>query len=388
MPKKRPARKLPPRKRRPKKPTSPKPKALWNPGHGITHSALGKFNQSPELFSIGYLDGKRPRGFITEIEYGNLHHLLDEYASRNKKREGTKALDAYVLARSAGLRQDQKSDLNRMAALVKALYPVYAARYRKKKIKWIGREIVFDEPYTVPSSPGFPSASINLTGKRDGLYETEDGTLGLWEVKTKGRIQPEHLQRQLQCDSQVLYYLHATLLESKRLGRPLPTEATYDVLKRPGLVQGKKETLTEYVKRVVKHAEEHLGDYFLRLPITGITESVLLDYEQRFLRPDIRRFLAWWRTVEDDPSAAGRSQSPFHTVVLSALVTPYDLSPYYPALVEGRDDTLRTVDHPFPELFCEIERAQKEAGEDAKFANPASLENAESALDRLSKKSS
>jgi hypothetical protein len=354
--------------------------------HGITHSLLNSWKESPEICSTAYIDGKRPRTVDMKIEYGNLHHLFDETygnsiaglggfrksSSKTALKNAQVAIDRYVAARSAGLVKNLKLDLAIAAMQVSAIYPHYLHHYRHHEIQWIARESVFRVPLEVTypfDSAATPPRLVYLTGKRDGLYKAKDGNvtgIGLWEIKTKTRIDRAHLADQLRCDSQSLYYLFATLLEAKTNGDKLkPVQETYDVLKRPAFVRGNNESVEAYVKRCSDRVAEKPNEFFARTVIS-LREPELQTYANHFLIPEIRAFLEWWDSVKEDPSPAGRAKSRLHYLSLAALINAWGRSPYYEALVENPSSrTLRSIAVPFPELYDDMERAKIEAAEDA-----------------------
>lgn len=379
------ARKKPNRR----KPRTSKPyKPVWKgpDTSGVTHSSLGVWAESPELFGIAYLDGYRPRTISLEVEYGNVHHLLDETycLALADKKSPDKALqlanakvDEYAVLKQRGSRPESRQAFAILIEQVKAIYPVYLDYYREQKIEWIGREMLFRVPLEVaPARPNHDAWSsllkpslVHLTGKRDGLYHAVDNGrrgVGLWEVKTKGRIDRAHLADQLRCDSQSLFYLFATQQElDLQGGGQKVVQETYDVLKRPGLKQARNETDRAYVSRCRDHVIASPIDYFHRVVIP-VQPHELNNYYQNFLLPELRSFLAWWRSVENDPSPQGRKLSPLHYLTLSALIKPYGKSEYYTALVENQSShTLRRIEDPFPELHDELQRLQIETAEDA-----------------------
>lgn len=335
---------------------------------------------------MAYLDGKRPRTIDMKIEYGNLHHLFDEtYANALAGLNGFRksspktaikaaqtAIDRYISVRKAGLAKSLQLDLAIAGMQVAAIYPHYLHHYRHHEIKWIEREAVFRVPLEITypfDTASTPPRTVYLTGKCDGFYWAKDGNvtgIGLWEIKTKGKIDRAHLAQQLRCDSQSLFYLYAKLLHCRQTNqRQRPVQETYDVLKRPAFVRNRNESVEAYVKRCADRVAEKPNEFLARTVI-GLREAELDAYANQFLVPEIRAFLEWWDSVKDDPSPEGRHRSRLHYLSLAVLINAWGKSPYYEALVENPSSrTLRSIAVPFPELHDDMERAKIEAAEDA-----------------------
>lgn len=337
----------------------------------------------------------RPRSIDMKMEYGSLHHLFDEtYAnaiaglggirkssSKTALKVAADRLKQYVALRSTGLGQSLRSDLTTAMLQIIAIYPHYLHHYRVHDINWLAREAVFHVPFNVsyPFEPALPNRTVYLTGKRDGLYKAKDGNrigIGVWEIKTKTKIDRAHLAEQLRCDSQSLFYLHATMLES-RLGltdlypkKWKVVQETYDVLKRPALVRSHNESVEAYVKRCADRVAEKPNEFFAR-EVISVQDAELENYGANFLMPEVRAFLEWWESVKENPSPEGRSRSKLHYLNLGALINAWGKSPYYEALVGNQSSrTLRFIEVPFPELYDDEERAKIEAAEDLTAVSP------------------
>lgn len=355
--------------------------------HGLTHSQINAYKESPELCAVAYLDGLRPKAVDIKMEYGTLHHLFDEsYAnaraglagfSKSSPKTALKlAADAvrrYLGLRITGLAAQAKHDLVLAGEQVIQLYPLYLDHYKHQEIEWVARESVFRVRHDVPAVPSSrylqAGTHVLLTGKRDGLYKArEKGVigLGLWEIKTKTKIDRTALREQLRCDSQSLFYLWATLLECREKKSKLrPIQETYDVLKRPALKRHQNESINAYINRCKKAVEAKRNEFFARETIP-VLEAELEEYSARFLTPEIKCFLEWWGSIENDPSPEGRTQSSLHYLGLGALINAWGKSRYYDHLVGNQSShTVRSIAVPFPELLDDFDRAATESEGDA-----------------------
>lgn len=336
---------------------------------------------------MAYLDGLRPRAVDMKMEYGTLHHLMDEsyanaraglggYSKSSAKTALKLAADAvrrYLGLRITGIAAQAKHDLVLAGEQVIQLYPLYLDHYKHQEIEWVARESVFRVRQDIPAVPSSRYLSggthVFLTGKRDGLYKAKDGGvigLGLWEIKTKTKIDRTALREQLRCDSQSLFYLWATLLECREKKSKLrPVQETYDVLKRPALKRHQNESVEAYIGRCKKAVEVKPNEFFARETIS-VKEAELEEYNARFLTPEIKCFLEWWGSIENDPSPEGRTQSSLHYLGLGALINAWGKSRYYEALVGNHSSRiLRSIAVPFPELLDDFERTTVETEDDA-----------------------
>lgn len=363
------------------------------------------YKESPELMATAIIDGLRPRSVDMKMEYGNLHHRMDEiYGNAIAGLGGirkssptaalkiaTKAVEEYVNIRMTGLGHSLRTDLATAAQQVIAIYPLYLRHYQHHDIRWIAREALFRVPLQVnyPYDLNAPTRTIYLVGKRDGLYKAKDGNvngIGLWEIKTKTKIDRAHLAEQLRCDSQSLFYLYATLLEAQQNGsKLLPVQETYDVIKRPALKRTRNETVAQYVKRCVDRVAEKPNEFFAR-EVISLRAPELEAYARQFLLPEVRAFLEWWDSIKDDPSPEGRAKSRLHYLGLGALINAWGKSPYYEALVENQSSrTLRRIEVPFPELEDDMEMARIEAADDLTHLQTLSQKERKSSKDSIRK---
>lgn len=322
-----------------RRPTA-KYRPLWTLERGITNSGLSRWSQCPEQFALSYMDGWTSRKISVPITYGNLWHCAQE--SQGSKRPWH-LVDKYLKEARQNLIASAARELDLLALQVRAVFPVYADYYKDadKRIKWIEREKLFTAPKEILGE------MVPLRGKRDGAYRFGKNELGLFETKTKSKIDQRAISNLLRCDFQTLLYLWA-LREEHGV---CPTELTYNVVKRPTLRQGAKESVTDFCKRIALDARRQPHNYFLRWAVT-IRSADLDRFDQHILTPTLNAFVSWWRGTQKNPSPAGRNagSNPLHYTNLNALVTPYGHADLYDLLVVGDKTGYYRRSSPHPEL--------------------------------------
>lgn len=118
------------------------------------------------------------------------------------------------------------------------------------KLSWIGLEQLFDVDFH----------EFRLRGKVDGIFSRPDGTIWIFETKTKGQISPEDIGRALKFDFQSLFYVTAVEI---MLGKPV-TGVLYNVLRRTQLRRGANEPESQFWNRISSDIHSRPDFYFYR----------------------------------------------------------------------------------------------------------------------------
>lgn len=269
------------------KPTTP----LWSgpqsasSNGGITFSLLSRYLVCKERFRIHTIEGLRSKPqFNHRMEYGNMWHVCEEAlavdtttgipATRANLWENTLLEYCKNLCRVYPHQQDE---IDKWYNVCKQQFPIYVEHWSRNP-DVVGRtnllaEQVFHVPYTLPSR-----RTVWLRGKWDSadLISGEDGQ-GIWlqENKTKGRINPLRMQRQLRYDLQTMLYLitlHSWTANSQdessiwkikdKVGNQPILGVRYNLIRRP--LSGGKGTITRH-KAVGKRMEEPKSHFYARL---------------------------------------------------------------------------------------------------------------------------
>ncbi len=335
-----PKRKSPAKRKKKTTKTKPKPqRPLWSlEQDGITNTGLQTFMSCREKFARKYIDGMSSRKISVPLTFGNLWHLAFEY---RLTRTPWKGVDLYRTRAAEKLNSQALADLDHLVAQVKAMFPYYTRHYKKDdgKVKFIAHEHMFEYEHQVGRH------KIKLRGKIDGVYKTSLGSLGLWEIKTKSKIDTRLISDLLRCDFQTLLYLWATWKSYKKCPRHL----TYDVIKRPQLRQKKTETQARLIKRIQADVIKNPGTYFKRWPVT-IMESDLARFQETILDPVLLEFADWNREVSKTPFLPERRTAPRHYQNLSALVSSQGRDDLYDLVVKGNRAAYYRRSYAHPEL--------------------------------------
>jgi RecB family exonuclease len=250
--------------------------------HGVTVSLLQKFERcryAAKLYLAGWTPVKSTGSlFFGSLFHDMLHHVYEHFRTegppKNRKHlslEGVRVarpwLEKYhreaVRIMGPSEVQDLENDIWTCLALLRPYLRFWRRDFYDRE--WVGLEsefrVKFQDQYV-------------LRGKRDGVFLDKHGKLRILETKTKARFDnPTVMGYALALDMQNLFYLVATELE---LGRR-PTGVTYNMIRRPSLRQGKKESGEAFASRIRADIVKRKLHYFVR-------------YEVDYPRSDVRRF--------------------------------------------------------------------------------------------------
>ncbi len=262
--------------------------------HGLSQGLLSGFLKCREFARLS-IEGWKPLRTGGALQFGIMAHgVLDKVYIQvrdNRRRVAPekpevlrliqKEIDSWE-ASPAGQRMGpedvQQLELN--AALLEAVLPGYFKFWEKEdfqKVKWVSLEEWFE----------FELFGVKLHGRIDGLFRAADGTLQVFETKTKGRIEEENIFDLLAFDFQTDFYTVA----AQQIHGERPTGARYNIIRRPGEKLKKQEKLSAFKARVEKAVEKEPEYYFQRFRIN----KPVKDFE-RFMRElefKIREFVAW-----------------------------------------------------------------------------------------------
>ncbi|KKN74285.1 hypothetical protein LCGC14_0392240 [marine sediment metagenome] len=311
---------------------------------GLTQSALGLWLQCREQFRLKYVEGWSAKGNPLPLHYGSAsHHVLRRMYERKltikksiaefdklwRKERQTTFIPQKLLA---------QHDL--VLGMLDSIMPHYLRRIQKKDKpfndfktkKWLALEHKFKIPFDVESNQAV------LRGMFDGVFLDDKGRLWLFETKNLSRIDQNDIQASLPFDLQVMFYLYALVrtYPEHKIGGVL-----YNVLRRPGLRQGVKETLSDFIKRIEKDVSKKYAHYFMRFPMP-ITRSEILEWSDKTLWPMISNLLEWWQGLDDS--------TPRHYMNPHALVGKYGRCEMFNAIVDNNFNGLYRRDVVFSEL--------------------------------------
>lgn len=264
---------------------------------GITQGLLCSWRDCREkasLFLQGYTQNKTSMG----LTYGTIVHSILEKAYRSISKGEIKNFPTEKQVKhwvsivekewekeNPRASREELSNKETSCLIAEATLPSYFDYWRKdfKELKWLSIEEEFKIPY---------ENKTLLRGKFDGVYERK-GKLWLFETKAKSMIREGVLVDTLPMDFQVNFYLYCL----KRIYKRIPAGVKYNVVRRIGLEQRKKETIKQYVKRCVEDVESRPEFYFLRFE-SIISNEEMNKFEEE-LKKQINEFIFWFKTKDN-----------------------------------------------------------------------------------------
>jgi hypothetical protein len=307
--------------------------------HGVTQGLIGNFIDCRERTRL-WLQGWELPGGRLALRFGDAGHkcLEDLYAyySQNKAPRKMASLIEEVqlltdqTVTAWGERERAKTtdpsaieDTEYIEPVMVALMPEYARFYKKDFAgkKWVGLEQEF--------AVDFHDAI--LRGKRDGVFKLK-GALWVLESKTKSQIVEATLNDTLAFDLQNLFYLLATKLETKKR----VAGVLYNIIRRPGLRQGAKESFEAFCTRVTEDIAKRPEWYFKR-------------FELAYPKPEIDRFTDETKYKLDDLRAWLGGDAPTYRNE-RACTTQYGRCDYLKACAQGNTAGYIKREKLYPEL--------------------------------------
>ena len=166
-----------------------------------------------------------------------------------------------------------------------------------RPVKWIASETTWKQKHIVPIPKlGYlgevipKSFEVFIRGKFDQVFEDKKGKLWLFETKCLSVINEDEIMQLLPEDIQCLLYLLAIKLIYKKK----PAGVLYNIVRRPGLRQGKDETLKGLLARVEKdiNTPNRQNHYFKRIEM-AIDWSEIEIWQEKFLNPILMEIRDW-----------------------------------------------------------------------------------------------
>jgi hypothetical protein len=137
-----------------------------------------------------------------------------------------------------------------------------------------------------------PGSTIQMRGKRDGIFVNHDGAMWLLEHKTKSQISEDSLTQTIGRDFQNLLYIYTYYLET---GRKL-SGVLYDVVRKTSLKRKINESLSAYAVRIGEDTAIRPEFYFMRFEAVIPWPRVELFGES--LSREVAKFETWWNQDE------------------------------------------------------------------------------------------
>jgi hypothetical protein len=164
-------------------------------------------------------------------------------------------------------------ELEENYGIAEGVLPGYLERWTEdfEQVEWLGLEEEFVFYVTLPSGTAVP-----VRGKRDGRFRhNRDGSMRLFETKTKGQIFEGAIMDRLGFDDQCMIYL---LGMWKEFGE-VPGGIVYNIIRKPLLRQKKGETLHQFGKRIREDTRVRPDHYYMRF-VQATDKHDLIAYEK------------------------------------------------------------------------------------------------------------
>ncbi len=315
------------------------PKNPKNKQHGLSQSLMNRFVVCRERFRLRTVEGLSTGTFKDSMEFGTIFHKALELNAQGKT---TSQIFSYLHKQAKAKKYDLL--LCRIAAL---MIPYYLKFWKNqlKGAKYIETEEVFEIPYQVMGK------TVHLRGRRDQAY-MKDGRLWLQENKTKAQINEDQIQMTLGYMLQPMLYLYSIKHENPKV--PLGG-ILYNLIRKPQLKQGAKESDSVYLDRIAKDIEERPEHYFKMFEVE-IDDAHLAMWEARYFRPLVSQIVVWWESIKHNPfdpwTLENGQPNPHHFLRPFGVYDPmsHGLGDYYVRVVNGIDAGLTPNSDVFPEL--------------------------------------
>jgi len=306
---------------------------------GISYSLMCRYRNCRERFRLSTVEGLRPSERKAALDFGTVFHKALELTAQGMT-------SSQVI--TALLKLYKKSSIDQM--LIRqacVLVPHYNAYYAKDKHNYIAQEEVFNIPYKSVTT----GKIVRLRGRRDEVYE-HNGRIWLQENKTKTTIDDNKIMQTLPHDLQTMLYIYSMTHDYK--GRKIGG-VLYNVIRRPALKQGSKETELAFIQRLSKHISEDPSHYFKRYEVE-LVPSDISKFFNSTLVPLIENIVVWWESIKSNPfnpwvDEQGKP-NPHHFQTPFGIFDPMTIGvgDYFDYVTSGSLIGLERVTTAFPEL--------------------------------------
>jgi len=264
-----------------------KKKPFWNILDGVTQSMLTSYLSCRQKAHWSYKRGLDTEKTSNAILFGTHFHEIADQVYR-WKRKGKK-VGNYTSLIESYMRQYKKDDMGKKMwssdditqhiineGFLKSIIPKYFKKYEKKDAnkKWLALEEEYDTHWR----------GVRIRGKYDRVARHKDGTVWLYDSKTKYRIDPD-IQNRLGFDFQMFMYMVSWWVQKKEM----PVGFVYDIVQRPNLRLKKTESVKQFITRVDKAVDD---SYFYRITMSFTPEEIKQWAKKQFT-PVIDEFHAW-----------------------------------------------------------------------------------------------
>ncbi len=280
---------------------------------GVTQSMIAAWLGCRERFRVKYLLGWRAEDqFNKYLEYGQCWHVCEEHLAAEKNPSQVDPswkfhLRGYCLELSKKYPLNAE-DIDHWRRVCETQFPIYVDYWKKHKDVEqrtpLMQEQVFDVPYELPSG-----RTIRLRGKFDSvdlIGKGKSAGVYLQENKTKGDVDRQALEKQLNFDLQTMTYLIALsrILDSddvpEHYNREKLLGVRYNVVRRPfsggkGSIKRNpaKETKDQFYQRLADDYIKAEPEYWFTRFKCEVSPDDVRKFREQCLDP-ILEAMCWW----------------------------------------------------------------------------------------------
>ena len=274
---------------------------------GITQSLLCSFMNCREQAKL-MLEKVRPKRPNPAFLYGSFVHechdkfiqcLIHKESINNSKNQIKEIYKRFI--KSSICKEFSSEEIEDILLKAIILFECYINNYKKeyKNIEWIDSEQKFESSTCIEVDSTWREPIFR--GMIDGLFNNTThkniNNRGLWifETKTKSRIDENKLEMTLGKDFQVYFYLNSFCSNTSE--EEWPRGCRYNILRKPLLRCGKKETIQQFSERLRSDIQKRPEHYFIQYDIV-ITAEDIKRYKQE-LNILIKEFCEWWEDLKN-----------------------------------------------------------------------------------------
>lgn len=304
---------------------------IWK--DGVTYSFLSEFLQCRESARLSYVEGWSQKGLIEALEFGSAIHKCLEGAASGQAHDYDRILNLHRKQRLQYLAPGTIHDFDRILDMARIVFPRYHTYWQEKggmehqpDTQFLSAEESFSIPYTLPDG-----RTINIRGRFDAVLNYK-GQIWLMEDKTKSVVD-DRITDYLPHDLQTMLYCHAI----KVIYGQTVSGILYNVIRRPMLRLGAKETVPELLARIQQDVVKRPEHYFLRWMVALAPDDVA-NWSSRVLTPVLNQVALWWDEVAQNPFDPWSIPNRIHHFTNpEGLYTKYGRSNYFDMLTKGSD---------------------------------------------------
>lgn len=259
--------------------------------HGVSQTLLSTWMECREKVRLRYVKSLKPESKKAFVEGSSYHDMLEFVYKKimDGSVKGPKAAERVVVQHIEEMEAKASSfgsmdeNLQQSYDFGSILIPAYFRFYKKDfDVQWMDVEKEFSIPIEM-----FDKEIVCLKGKTDGGFMMTKDSYYVLESKFKAFWGKDYADL-VTLDLQVATYTAA----KKHEGLPVKG-CRYNLVKKPALRRGKKETKKEFLDRIRADIEKRPETYFERHDVPF--DKTELEANWRRVNHMVKSFYRWWK---------------------------------------------------------------------------------------------